>query len=77
MMSVLFDDDWIQEMHERSIKREAREEGFEKGREEARYEAVDRFVAGGVCCAAKACEIIGVDPEAYLKYKERLAAEQE
>jgi len=46
------------------------EEGIKKGRAEASLEAVDKFVADGLCDAAKACEILGVDLDAYYRYLE-------
>lgn len=36
--------------------------------EEARFEDIDRIVAGGLCDAEKACEILGVSPEDYKKH---------
>ena len=40
IMYHLFDDDFIREMTENSIRREAREEGLEEGREEGRVKAI-------------------------------------
>ena len=42
------------------------EEGLrEEGREEARYEDVEKIIASGAFDAAKACEILGVELDAY------------
>ena len=71
MMSFLFDDDKIQELHERSIRREAREEG----REEAQYQDVGKLVADGIYDAQRACEILGVDIEAYKAYQNKMNEE--
>ena len=61
-----------QMLKELQIK-DAREEGIEKGVEigaaEANMEAVDKLAADGTISAEKACEILGVSMEDYLKWK--------
>ena len=71
MISTLFDDDAIREMHENSIKAKSREEG----RVSRGYDAVDRVVADGKYNVHEACELIGVDYDAYIAYSGS-AAEQ-
>ena len=44
-------------------------EGLAEGRAEAQLNAVDRLVASGLADEAKACEVLGVSPEDYSKYK--------
>ena len=44
------------------------EQSREEGREEARFEAIDKFVADGICDADKACEVLGVNIDAYNEY---------
>lgn len=60
IMTALFDDDVIQEMYEKSIRRESREEG--------KYEDVSRLVTEKILDLEKACEVLGVDIDAYKKY---------
>ena len=50
---------------------------LEQEREEAQYEAVDRIVADGFYDVESACNILGVELEAYNEYKERTAADAE
>ncbi len=47
------------------------EEGIEKGRKEGKLEAVSVIVAGGLCDAEKACEIIGIPYDKYLESRSK------
>lgn len=50
-------------------REEGRTEGREEGRTEAIFESVSKIVAGGICDADRACELLGVSPEEYRKYQ--------
>lgn len=43
-------------------------EGREKGREEGKFESVERLVVSGMADPERACEVLGVDPDAYRKW---------
>ena len=58
-------DEEIKQMHEWEIGK-SREIGYAEGL----YEAVNRFVKEGTFTVEKACEILGVSVEAYMKYRE-------
>ena len=72
IMTALFDEKAIREMRENNIRRESHEEG----REEQRYKDVDRVIKGGKYDAKGACDLIGVDYEAYSAYQREKKAAQ-
>ena len=66
IMKSLFDPDTVQEMYEKSLRREGREEG----EEERGYKDAERIVEAGLADEKKACELLGVDLDGFKKYLE-------
>ena len=49
--------------------KEGRAEGLAEGLAKAKLDDVDKLVAEGILDESKACEVLGVSPEDYSKYK--------
>ena len=58
----------LYEMQRKRDVEEAKAESYQKGLEDAKYEGINRLVSAGLCDAERACEVLCVQYEDYLKY---------
>ena len=47
------------------------DKGYDQGSKATKFEDVDKLIAEGTFAAERACEILDVDYDSYLEYKER------